>query len=186
MRKFSFLVITAMLLVALPSQAQFKWGLKAGLNVSDISTDLKETIDSYTGFQVGPITEFTIPIIGLGFDAALLYSQRGFKAEDKSNRLSYLEVPVNLKYKIQLIPMLVGAYATAGPYLSYKLSGSNRAEDWKDYQTGLNFGFGVDIVKKMQIGANYQLGLSKDKFKFNDQEYSAKNATWTISVAYFF
>lgn len=186
MKKISFLVITVLALMAVPSQAQFKWGLKAGMNVSNISTDAKSNIDSYTGFQVGPITEFTVPLLGLGFDAALLYSQRGFKVADQTTRLSYMEVPVNLKYKFMVVPILLGAYATAGPYLSYRLSGSNAADSWKDYQSGLNFGFGVDIVSKLQIGANYQLGLTKDYLDAANKKESAKNSTWTISAAYFF
>ncbi len=186
MKKYVFLVAVALFFVTMPSQAFLKWGLKAGMNVSSISSDVKENFDNYTGFQVGPITEFTIPLVGLGFDAALLYSQRGFKADDTTTKLDYLEIPVNLKYKLTILDIL-GAYATVGPYFSYKISGSDRADDWKDYQTGLNFGAGAEILGKLQIGANYQLGLSDD-FKWEDagKDYSVKNSTWTISLAYFF
>ncbi len=186
MKKYLFLIVATALLTVLPAQAGLKWGLKAGMNVSGISTDAKENFDNYTGFQVGPITEFTVPLLGLGFDAALLYSQRGFKAENETEHFGYLEIPVNLKYKFSILHIL-GAYATVGPYFSYKVTGSDIADDWKDFQTGLNFGLGAEILSKLQIGANYQLGLSDDfKWEEDGKNYSIKNSTWTISLAYFF
>lgn len=184
MKKQVFFIIAAVMLIALPTQAGLKWGLKAGMNLSSISTDAEDNLKNYTGFQVGPIAEFTVPLIGLGFDAAVLYSQRGFKSGDTSHKLGYLDIPVNLKYKVGLLN-LVGAYATAGPYLSYKLSESDafKNKDWKDSQFGLNFGLGVEVLSKLQVGANYQLGLTDD-YKVGNDSY--KNSTWTISAAYFF
>ena len=58
--------------------------------------------DNSTGFFIGPMAEFTIPIVGLGIDGALLFSQRG-KDEVKQTGL---EVPVNLKYTIGLGSLL--------------------------------------------------------------------------------
>lgn len=159
--------------------------------MSNISTDdPTSNKDNYTGFQVGPLTEFTLPLIGVGFDAALLYSQRGFKTGDQSSSLSYLEVPINLKYKISLLSLL-GAYATAGPYFSYKIADSKIPDDWKDVkdsQFGLNFGLGAEILSKVQIGANYQMGITDDN-KWTDatgKEHTFRNSTWTISATYFF
>lgn len=187
MKKHLFLITLFASLMILPAEAMLKWGLKAGVNLSNISSDVDDNFSNYTGFQVGPITEFTVPILGLGFDAAFLYSQRGFKADDEKTRLSYLEIPVNLKYKLVILDIL-GAYATVGPYFSYKISGSDTADDWKDFQTGLNFGLGAEILSKLQVGVTYQLGLSDD-FKWEDptgREYTFKNTTWAISLAYFF
>lgn len=83
--------------MAMPAQAQLlKWGVKGGVNMTKIDWDggYKGNKDNSTGFFIGPMAEFTIPIVGLGVDGALLFSQRG-KDEVKQTGL---EVPVNLKY----------------------------------------------------------------------------------------
>ena len=59
-------------------QAQVHVGVKGGLNISTVhfDSDLFKA-DNLTGFQVGPMIECQIPLVGLGFDAALLYSKKG-------------------------------------------------------------------------------------------------------------
>ena len=71
---FSTLVIMACLLLAVPAQAQVKFGLKGGLDVSKLDNKVG---DNTTGFFVGPMVDVTLPIIGLGIDVAALYSQSG-------------------------------------------------------------------------------------------------------------
>ena len=66
--------------------------------------------ESSTGFFIGPMAEITLPVIGLGIDGALLFSQRG-KDEAKQQGL---EIPVNLKYTSGLGSMF-GIYLAAGP-----------------------------------------------------------------------
>ena len=93
----SVLVVAVALMMAAPVQAQLiKFGVKGGLNMSKLdfkADNLKEFNDNSTGFFIGPMAEFTLPIIGLGIDGALMYSQRG-KGELKKQGV---EIPVNLK-----------------------------------------------------------------------------------------
>ena len=76
---FSTLVIMACLLLAVPAQAQVKFGLKGGLDVSKLDNKVG---DNTTGFFVGPMVDVTLPIIGLGIDVAALYSQSGIHNQD--------------------------------------------------------------------------------------------------------
>ena len=77
--------IAAALLFATPAQAQFCWGIKGGVNVGNNDlTVLKDkeaafNMDNYSGFFIGPKAELRIPILGLGVEAAALYSQKGMK-----------------------------------------------------------------------------------------------------------
>ena len=101
MKKFFgvFLVAICCLAMATPAQAQLlKWGLKGGVNMAKIdwSGGYEGNKDNSTGFFIGPMAEFTIPVIGLGIDGALMYSQRG---EDDWKQQG-VEIPVNLKYTI--------------------------------------------------------------------------------------
>lgn len=51
--------------------------------------------DNSTGFFFGPMAEITIPVIGLGVDGALLYSQKGDKMEGLDMKQSGLDIPVS-------------------------------------------------------------------------------------------
>ncbi|MDH8701406.1 hypothetical protein M2138_000747 [Dysgonomonadaceae bacterium PH5-43] len=200
MKKSFLLIISALVLTSLTVNAQIKYGLKAGVNLSKVSiSDGANNLDpeNYTGFQVGPMVEFTVPIIGLGLDAAIMYSQQGLKVNDESKKLSTLFIPINLKYKITFMNV-VGAYAAVGPYASLNLGNNDFSLDAlaadvkaKSFGAGLNFGIGVELLSKLQVGVNYQLGLTED-FKATTvggaatELFNGKQRGWTVSAAYFF
>ena len=78
----STLALMACIMMALPAQAQLKFGLKGGLNISKVTFSASDiNSDNRTGFFIGPMAEFTIPVIGVGIDAAALYTQSGAKVE---------------------------------------------------------------------------------------------------------
>lgn len=210
MKKYFLLTAILSLLIALPSQAGLKFGLKAGVNLSDVSfsnDEWEKSVDpsNYTGFQVGPIMELTIPVIGIGMDAALLYSQTGFKSpvsldgdglstNDETIKMGSILIPVNLKYKLELLG-LVGVYATAGPYAEFKvyddLGSFKNAMETETFGAGLNFGIGAELLSKLQIGVNYQLGLTEDYGKSDKTDmaieaFNGKTRVWSITAALFF
>src|SRR5574344_1538859 len=104
--------VTVCLAMAMPAKAQIKFGVKGGLNLASASLsdawDAKGNADNYTGFFIGPMVDITIPIIGLGVDGALMYSQKGAKIsfDDDLGSTTFkqqgIEIPVNLKYSIGL------------------------------------------------------------------------------------
>ncbi|GHT40819.1 membrane protein [Bacteroidia bacterium] len=181
-------------------QAQFGWGLKAGVNLIDaeVSGGTENFKSSnLTGFQVGPMIELMVPVIGIGVDAAVLYSQDGFKVAGEEFTNRNLLVPVNLKYKLSFLG-LIGAYATAGPYVKLKLSsddfnlaGFENAAKAKSFGAGLNFGLGIELLSHLQVGANYQLGLTDNygeatKLDLAKEAIGGKSRGWVISAAYLF
>lgn len=171
MKKLFGLVLGALLLLAAPAQAQVKFGLKAGLNVSKVKLD-KEVFDSKnrTGFFVGPMVEFSIPLVGLNLDAALLYDNKvvGVKGEagddievDKDETLQYLDIPINLKYVIGLGSM-ASVYVATGPQFSYNIGDKklfDNSYSLKSSQFSWNFGAGVKLVQHLQVGYNFNLGM---------------------------
>lgn len=186
MRKIfgTLLVAVACLLMAQPAQAQLlKWGVKGGVNMSKIDWDggYEGNKDNSTGFFIGPMAELTLPIIGLGVDGALLYSQRG----DDGFKQQGLEIPVNLKYTIGLGSML-GIYFAAGPDFFYnwkEYEGDKTVGEKKSAQVGLNLGAGVKLLKHLQVGVNYQLPMG-DSFKIQNVNFKTK--TWQVSMAVLF
>ncbi|MDR3061320.1 MAG: porin family protein [Dysgonamonadaceae bacterium] len=175
-------------LVILPVHS-IRWGIKAGVNLSEASFSC-ETLNSgnFTGFQAGPVIEFS-SITGFGLNMAVLYSQQGFKLDRKTIQTKSINVPLNLKYKIGLGDFL-GIYGTAGPYAGFKISGDHfsiakitEQIRYKTFGAGLNFGFGFEIFRHLQVGANYQLALTDD---YSSKYYDLKTKTWSVTASYFF
>ncbi len=191
----AFLCAIAFLAVAIPAQAQLRFGVKGGLNITSVhfDSDLLKS-DNVTGFHIGPMIEATMPLLGFGFDAALLYSQKGMESSSSgvktTMKTSYIDVPVNLKWKFGL--PIVKAYLAAGPYASFRVGGdkiwnvlSDQLET-KSFGAGLNFGAGVEVFNHLQVGFNYELGLT-DNFSAEKLDLSSnKNRGWTISAAILF
>lgn len=202
MKKSVVLIVIALLgFVAVPAEAQIKFGVKGGVNVSKASIS-KEVLatKNVTGFNIGPMVEFRLPIVGVGMDAAILYSQKGFKAQDgvvdKSMKTDYLEVPVNFKWKIG-IP-LAKFYLAAGPYINFRVAGDKIWEipgsmgdqlKSKSFGAGLNFGAGVELLSHLQLGFNYGLGLTDDYKTLNVGDITdgtGKSRGWSINAAILF
>lgn len=186
----SILMVAVALMIAAPAQAQLiKFGLKGGMNFSKLDTHVKswnEAMDNSTGFFIGPMAEVTIPIVGLGVDGALLYSQRG-----KGNvKQQGLEIPVNLKYTIGL-GSLFGFYLAAGPDFFFNFKDiEDTGIEAKKSQIAVNVGAGLKLLRKLQVGVNYQIPLSNsyhyDYRPVDGDEGSLKTKTWQVSLAYIF
>ncbi len=192
-KMISALLVAICLVMAMPAQAQLKFGVKGGLNLAKADfnkSDLKT--DNFTGFFIGPMAELTIPIVGLGVDGALLFSQRGIKLDGQSEKENGLEIPVNLKYTIGL-GSLLGIYVAAGPdfYFNFakdKSLGQNLNLNRKNAQVGINLGAGVKLLKHLQVGFNYNVPLG-DSFTVDDATtalFSSKTKVWQVSAAYLF
>lgn len=194
----SLCMIAVCLLMAVPAQAQLHFGVKGGLNLSKISfssSDLKG--DNKTGWFIGPMAEFTVPIIGVGVDVAALYSQTELGVEEEyateNAKLKTIEIPVNLKWSFGL-GSLAGIYVAAGPQFGFNIGNKKSFMDYelKKNNTSFNVGAGLKLIRHLQIGVNYNFALS------STAEYTeptvggpvhtvkAKNNTWQASLAYIF
>ena len=186
----AFMIAICCLAMAMPAQAQLiKFGVKGGLNLSKLSfsKEAKDILksDNTTGFFVCGLLGFlfwAIPVVGLGVDGALLYSQRG----ENDWKQQGIEIPVNLKYTIGLGSML-GVFVAAGPDFFFNFKDMNKEGfDKKSTQVGLNLGAGVKLIKHLQIGVNYQIPLG-DSFDLKElKDAGVKTKTWQISAAYIF
>ena len=208
-RKSISIAIFLSLILAFTAQAQLKFGLKAGVNISkaqlsgvgDFNAD-NLNVDNFVGFQVGPIVEFIVPVIHLGFDAAILYSNEGFKlppqdavenailSEVKTYKSNQILIPVNLKYKLSL-PKIAAVFATVGPYARFQFEDVKKQYESKTFGVGMNLGLGVELLEHLQVAFNWQLGLSDDYSNLDIdpslvKKIEGKTSTKTISLAYFF
>lgn len=195
MKKTVALVLIALAaLITVPVKAQVKFGIKGGVNISTVHFN-KEIVSkgNMTGFQIGPMIEARIPLVGIGFDAAVLYSQKGLGIGSEDIKTDYLDVPVNLKWKFGL-PVVKG-FLTAGPYVGFRVGGDkiwkvlNDQIEAKTFSAGLNFGAGIELISHLQVGVNYGLGLT-DNYSIKKADLTnggnGKNRGWSITAAILF
>ena len=188
------MLLAVMTLIAVPAKSQIKFGIKGGLNISSVHFNEKIVgKDNVTGFNIGPMMEVMAPVMGVGFDAAILYSQKGIGAKgEKDLKNDYIDVPVNLKWKFGL-PIIKG-YLAAGPYVGFRVGGDkfwdipgsvgNQLKA-KNFNAGLNLGGGVELIKHLQVGFNYALGLTED-YSASKLDLNGKNRGWSITAAILF
>ncbi|MDR1525620.1 MAG: PorT family protein [Tannerella sp.] len=198
MKKVNFILIMAALFVVSTANAQFRFGVKGGVNIVKAKFD-KESFrsDNITGFHVGPVLEGMLGQGGMGFDAAVLYTQKGFDSDDETVRNAFLEVPVNVKFKLGL--PLINPYVAAGPYIDIRVAG-NKVWDvaktdvmhqikTKGFGAGLNFSAGAELLKILQVGLTYSLGLTDNYETFDPKDinsYRGKAHTWSVAATVFF
>lgn len=187
-RIITLLILIISLSVSLPIHSQLRFGMKGGMNVSKISLS-SSTFDAENrgGWFVGPMAELTIPILGLGVEAAGLYTQNKLSVEGTEATLKTVEVPVNLKWTMGLGSML-GIYIAAGPQFGFNL-GERATNFWqlKKNNTSFNVGAGVKLIRHLQLGVTYNFGLSDIAvITENGQSTDVKQKSWQLSAAYIF
>ncbi len=194
-----FILAAVMVFAAMPMSAQFRIGPRVGVAVNDMHFN-KSVFDgdNRAGFTAGVMTEFTVPVVGIGFDLSAMYVRRSAKWMDgndmvKDNR-DYIDIPLNLKWKIgvPVIGKIITPYLTTGPAFSFLTSRRAISDAYKNKSVDVawNFGFGVQLIQHIQVGASYGLGLTKavNKLNINDGKggVEGKNRYWTITAAYLF
>lgn len=189
----STLMVIACLALAIPAQAQIKFGVKAGLNVSKLHLS-EETFssDNRAGFFVGPTAEFTLPLLGLGIDGSVLYNQFGVDSEEGTSTKKSIEIPINLRWTVGF-SSLVGAYVAVGPQFGFNVGDRwfDEVCEFKKNTTSFNLGAGLKLLGHLQVGANYNFAL-KDNGKIHSGDIEDlttigfKQNTWQVSVAYLF
>jgi hypothetical protein len=189
-----------MLLTAVPASAQLKWGVKAGLNITkpSLSMDAIKT-ENQTGFFVGPMAEFTVPIVGVGADISLLYNNKGMTiqelatGQEYNQTLHYIDIPINLKYTLGL-GSIAGVFVTTGPQFSFNI-GSKKLNigDYtlRSSEFSWNVGLGAKLFSHLQIAYNYNIAIGKTAevdymVGLDIVKKSLKNNTHQISLAYMF
>lgn len=149
------------------------WAAEAGMNFNSLSfskADLESS--NRLGFFVGPKAKFRVPLLGFGADAAVLYNMNSSQyldlttGEEKSKSLSYLEIPVNVRYSFGI--KAIAIYVATGPQFNYCLSSEstlnelygNDLTDFSRSTWGWNVGGGVELFSRLQIGVTYTIPIS--------------------------
>ena len=190
----------------------FLWAaLEGGVNLSKASIKGDGGLfdaSNRTGWFVGPKVQMTMPVIGLGIDASLLYSQKYMKMDfsgevDGENvngstpnkSMPYVEIPINLRYNFGF-SSLVGVYLATGPQYNWYLGSRNLKYAGESIGSlerstfSWNVGAGVTLLSHLQVGVTYNIAMGEtgklggvgDVIK----EFDVKNNTWQVRLAYLF
>lgn len=201
---FTALMFAVASFAALPAQAGIGFGLKGGLNVTNMSFNSEVLNDgNKEGFFIGPTVKVTLPIVGLGVDAAALYDQRDAKLGDEKVSQRCINIPINLRYSIGLGSM-AGVYVAAGPQFGFNVGQKNFGlESDVDYSSGfkmkdsnfsINLGAGVTLINHLEIGFTYNIACGRTgeasvwntATKAAETVVGAKANAWQVSAAYYF
>lgn len=206
-KRILVIAIAVMVMSTSAYASGFKFGVKAGANFNKLhfSEEVLSDIvnkDNQAGFTGGVMAEFIVPVIGIGADASIMYVHRPALENEKGDKLKrdYIEIPVNLKYKLSLpaVEKVISPYIFTGPSFAFNLN-KTAVEDFintKKCDIYWNLGIGVELIKHLQIGASYGWGLRKLVNKvenisgketgLNIQSIEGRNNCWNITIAYLF
>jgi Outer membrane protein beta-barrel domain len=182
-----------------------KFGLKGGVNFSNLYTQNVETNNILTGFNAGvfvklPITE------SLAIQPELLYTTKGAKLTYNNYfvngtakfNLNYIELPVllvvNLTENFNLHAGVYVAYLVDGKATNdsqgtlFDIQNNLKNEDYNKFDTGLAIGVGYD-AKQIGFGVRYNYGLQKvgKERSFLGTNYTfpdGKNSVINLYVSY--
>ena len=209
-RILSLVFLVAAMMFATSANAQVKFGLKGGLNVTSMSFS-EDVFDASnkTGFFVGPMVKVTVPIVGLSFDAAALYDQKeadvkytGTDGElgKTTVRQKSINIPVNVRYGFGL-SSLANAFLFAGPQWGINVGDKNfKWNETSNYSLkqsnfSVNVGAGVTLLSHLQISANYNIACGKSadaslvkaaEALTNAGKDKSRNNSWQIALGYWF
>ena len=170
-------------------EAQVKIGVVAGMNLSKLSFDKVPDCSSSnrTGWYVGPKAQFTLPVVGIGLDVAAEYSQRKLNVNGESKTSRSIEIPLNLRYQFGI--SLAKVYIATGPQFGFQMGNSKwntavESFDLKKSSTTWNVGAGVMLLNHLEVGAIYNIALSKYAKKTTG-DGAFKVNTWQVQLAYY-
>ena len=208
-KALSLMVLAASLLPMSEADAQVKFGVKGGWNLSSLKlNDDMFTSDNKNGFFIGPMMKVSLPLTGLGFDISALYNQREAKMHYASDviggdlslrttiKQKTIDVPVNLRYSIGLASM-ANVYFFGGPQWSINVGDENFKWDsvssysLKKNTLSFNIGAGLTFLQHIQASVNYNIEANKsgkmEIERVDDGDWvKGRNHTWQVSLGYWF
>lgn len=187
------ILILAMFLISFGTKAQLKFGIRAGLNASNVSFPNLPNKSEKIGFHVGLFTDIPVVEDFMSVQPELSYSTKGtaFKvlSEKQSINMNYVDFFLPVSFKMSDFNINVGPFASyliSTPDYTYYNNNSVLVDAFKKFDAGLTAGLGYNF-NKMMIGVRYNQGFI-DVTQDNSRALlgSGKNAVGQLSLGYKF
>jgi hypothetical protein len=205
-----YLLACVLLTIHVSATAQVRtvnYGFKLGMNIASMTGDNIGNISSKPGFAIGFFLERQVsPSISI--QPEILYSVKGAKetysdmffSDTYTMSISYLEIPVQVKYNFPLRESPITPHVFAGPSINVKTgatvtyeseygSSSSDLENVNALDFGVQLGGGIvynapfgphSAVKALHFVIHYERGLTN--VKDTDYNWDAKNSTIALRV----
>mgnify|MGYP002724853669 FL=1 len=178
----SIVFLVAAMLFAANANAQIKFGLKGGLNVTNM-TFTKDIFDASnkTGFFIGPMVKVSLPL-GFSVDAAALYDQKSADVKYDYTEVMYVDKTTDGSFLLS--PSVDVVYQKSSGVAKVKQQSIN-------VPVNLRYAVGLGSMANMFFFAGPQWGFNighknYDTSFSNGQEghnfFSFKNSNFSINV----
>ncbi len=200
--KKMFLIAAIAVLGMNSADAQVKFGVKTGAQLTNIVGDDFDDSDSKIGFNVGGYANIRFAE-QFAFQPELLFSLQGTKYEfnelgssiDTKTHLSYINIPLMVKwYAYDGLNFEFGPQVGFNVASKVKVDGSGAdiiegdydfdevyLRDVETVDFGVNIGAGYEMENGLNFGIRYGLGLTDIA-----KDYDAKNSVISLGVGYTF
>lgn len=189
------------------ADAQVKFGVRAGANL--VNMKLSDGVgnlngNNRAGFYVGPTVKFTVPIVGLSFDASAVYDQRtseietvddAGKATTDNMTARAINIPINVRYGWGL-GSVADVFLFAGPQFGFNIASDKTLGisdwTWKSSNFSVNLGVGATILSHLEVKANYNIACGKTGEATVKDAATAKSVfkskynSWQVGLAWWF
>ena len=192
------LTTIAMILLAIPSRAQIKFGIQGGFNINKFIMDTKVVESSnQAGFYVGPTFLIGCPIFDI--EVAGIYDVRRGEVDGKSMKEQNLNVQANIRKGLDINDNSQ-IFVFAGPQCAFNIDADaiDEVSDcvkewrWKNSDFSVNVGGGVKInYVEIRVTYNSALGKTAEAEKIKDDlierfKLKPKSNAWQIGLTYYF
>ena len=194
-------ILLLLLLLPMGAMAQLSLGVRGGYNLTQLSLNTGDIKTNRNGFFVGPAAKITLPVVGLGFEAAALYDQRDARIGDDpvtDIKQKSVNIPVHLRYDFAPDSPL-SLFVFAGPQFSFNLNNDRKvldsAREWRFNKstTSVNLGVGASVLRNLQLSVNYNIvcgetaTINSVQDVIDDvKDHKAKTHAWQLALTVFF
>jgi hypothetical protein len=193
--RFTYILPIIFILFALNAAAQLSIAPEAGFNLSGVKDNGNATDNNMrlTG-KFGAILDLRLNN-NFYLQPGLFYSMEGESVSDYVSANNYLELPVNVLYKIGSRPdrFFVGLGLYAGYALVDKLKsgkdhenmpiGTAKQDDLKPFDIGANIRIGHELSNGLFLAGQYSMGFADT---YPGDNYNEKNWVFSVTVGYLF
>jgi opacity protein-like surface antigen len=211
MKKLGFALMGLLMISSTGAFAQMSFGVKAGLNFTNMniknSGDKDNDAKFKAGINAGAFADFELTDM-LGAEVGMNFETKGSmkkfnegKTKDIIN-VVYVTVPVDVKLTFGSLYVLAGPYASVAVMGKTKIKAKGDDDNFKESRDiefgneegksnmkrldfGLGVGVGYELNDNLGVRAGYDLGLSNLE-PGGDKKNSMKNGSINISATYKF
>lgn len=157
--------------------------------------------DAYSGFYAGLSYNVLTLGPGIGITPGIYFSSASYKNADNGDiqsKQSFIGVPVNFSYKLDLVPGTLAIQPYVGPTFSFALSYKSTTDNWKNttdnysddsdlskFNIALGGGLALDIVDMIRVTVGYNYYLL-NLYKGDGNGTYQRNGVLNFGVAYLF